>query len=177
MSVKTEWTWDEAYQILLDMPKSIIKEDACMRCYDRTKPLYLETNASGVGLGASLLQTRSGTCSLKIEHQTTAYSDPLHLWQEFIKHKKEIQVHRKEGTRYTTQCQKVPLLLLHNRGEYNHVSQATSCNIQERCSNTTVNPPQNTPQQSQKINKPGPDLFTADWLSRKKNIKKKKMKR
>ena len=32
-----------------------------MEFYDETKPLYLETNTSGVGLGAGLLQTRSGT--------------------------------------------------------------------------------------------------------------------
>ena len=29
--------------------------------YDKTKPLYLETEASEVGLGAGLLQTRNGT--------------------------------------------------------------------------------------------------------------------
>ena len=28
--------------------------------YEKTKPLYLETGSSGVGLGAGLLQTRSG---------------------------------------------------------------------------------------------------------------------
>ena len=32
-----------------------------MKFYDETKPLYLGTNACGVGLGAGLLQTRSGT--------------------------------------------------------------------------------------------------------------------
>ena len=34
-----------------------------MKFYDETKPLYLETNASGIGLQATLLQTRDGgTC-------------------------------------------------------------------------------------------------------------------
>ena len=41
--------------------KLIIKEDTCMKFYKETQPLYLETDASGVGLGAALLQTRSGT--------------------------------------------------------------------------------------------------------------------
>ena len=34
-----------------------------MKLYDETKPPYLETDASGIGHGASLLQTRDGmTC-------------------------------------------------------------------------------------------------------------------
>ena len=32
-----------------------------MNIYDKTKPLYLETDTLGVGLAASLLQTRNGT--------------------------------------------------------------------------------------------------------------------
>ena len=31
-----------------------------MKFYDETKPLYLETNASGIGLGTALLQIRDG---------------------------------------------------------------------------------------------------------------------
>ena len=32
-----------------------------MKFYGDTKPLYLETDASGIGLGTTLLQTRYGT--------------------------------------------------------------------------------------------------------------------
>ena len=35
-----------------------------MKLYDETKLLYLETDVSGVGLGAGLLQARNGTNSL-----------------------------------------------------------------------------------------------------------------
>ena len=41
-----------------DEANGIIKEDACMKFYDETKTLYIETDAPGVGLGADLLQTR-----------------------------------------------------------------------------------------------------------------------
>ena len=32
------------------MSKSVIREDACMKFYDETQPLYLETDASGAGI-------------------------------------------------------------------------------------------------------------------------------
>ena len=32
----------------------------CMKFYNDTKPLYLETDTSGVGLSAALLQTHEG---------------------------------------------------------------------------------------------------------------------
>ena len=36
-----------------------------MKFYDDTKSLYLETDVSGVGLGAGLLQTQDGTACQK----------------------------------------------------------------------------------------------------------------
>ena len=43
-----------------------------MKFYDETKPLYLETNASGIGLGTTLLQTRDGeTCPRDIAPDNT----------------------------------------------------------------------------------------------------------
>ena len=52
-----------SYQALHDEAKSLIKDDICTKFYDETKPLYLEMDASGIGLGTTLLQTRDGrTC-------------------------------------------------------------------------------------------------------------------
>ena len=60
---KTVWTLNALYQVLYDVVKSLIKDDVCIKFYNETKPLYLETNASGIGLCVTLLQTRDGmTC-------------------------------------------------------------------------------------------------------------------
>ena len=56
-SAKAEWTWNTTYQKMFEEAKAIIKEDACMKFYIETKPLCIETDASGVGLGVALLQT------------------------------------------------------------------------------------------------------------------------
>ena len=58
MSAKTEWMLSATYQKMFEKAKAILK-DVCMKFYDETKPLYIETDASGVGVGAALLQTRS----------------------------------------------------------------------------------------------------------------------
>ena len=61
MSSRTVWMWNESYQAMYDKTKSLIKADMCMKFYDETKPLYLETDASGIELGTALLQPRDGT--------------------------------------------------------------------------------------------------------------------
>ena len=61
MTADTSKKQSATYQKSFDGLKSIIIADACMEFYNKTKPLYLETKASGVGLGANLLQTRKGT--------------------------------------------------------------------------------------------------------------------
>ena len=54
-SSKMTWTWNALYQQLFDKAKSIVKADVCMKFYNDAKPLYLETDASRVSLGAALL--------------------------------------------------------------------------------------------------------------------------
>ena len=44
---RTEWTWNPTYQKIFDKVKSILEEDVCVKFYDETKPLYMETEASG----------------------------------------------------------------------------------------------------------------------------------
>ena len=60
-SSKMTWTWNVSYQQLLDKAKSLIKAEVCMKSYDDTKPLYLETDASGIGLRAAILQLCNNT--------------------------------------------------------------------------------------------------------------------
>ena len=43
-----------------------------MKFYDETKPLYLETDAFGIGIGTALLWTRDGvTCPRDMEPDNT----------------------------------------------------------------------------------------------------------
>ena len=56
-SSKVTWTWNASYLSLVNKAKLLIKSDMCMKFYNDTKPLYLETDTSRVGLGAALLQT------------------------------------------------------------------------------------------------------------------------
>ena len=71
-SNKVSWTWNASYHDLFDKVKSLIKADMCMKFYDDTKPLHLGTDASGVGLGAALLQMcQETTCQKDVAPDNT----------------------------------------------------------------------------------------------------------
>ena len=61
-SSKMTWTWNASYQQLFNKAKSLIKAEMCIKFYDDTKPLYLETDAPGIGLGAALLLRDNKEC-------------------------------------------------------------------------------------------------------------------
>ena len=61
VSSRMLWTWNASYQQLFNRGKSLIKVEICIKFYDDTKPLYLEIDVSGVGLGAALLQLCDNT--------------------------------------------------------------------------------------------------------------------
>ena len=72
MSSKVVWTWNALYLQLFAKDKSVIKADVCMEFYYNTKLLYLETDASRVGLGAALLQLCEGsTCQKDVALDNT----------------------------------------------------------------------------------------------------------
>ena len=58
---KAAGTWNTSYQQLFVKVKSLIKVDVCMKSYNDTKPLHLQTDPSGVGLEAALLQLHDNT--------------------------------------------------------------------------------------------------------------------
>ena len=64
-SSKVIWTWNTSYQSLFNKAKLLIKFDMYMNFYNGTKPLYLETDASRVSLGAAVLQAQEGTACQK----------------------------------------------------------------------------------------------------------------
>ena len=74
---KTEWIWNATHQKIFNKAKTFIKEDSCMKFYDETKPLHIEMDASGVGLGAALLQTRSSTSCPRDEVQDNSLHRPI----------------------------------------------------------------------------------------------------
>ena len=91
------------YQEIFDKTKSIIKEDACMKFYDEIKPLYKETDASGLGMEAALLQTRSSTSCPRDEAPGNIFFRPIAFISKSLSSAEKIQQQRKRSTRYTIQ--------------------------------------------------------------------------
>ena len=131
-SVKTEVTWNADYQKLFNKAKSIIEAEACIKFYDKTMPLYLETDASGIGLRASPPTDRKWH-KLSKRHSTRQQHTQTHwiLKQKSIQQGEELQQYRKRSIRYITWPGKIPSLLLCKRGKYNYKPQAVSGSIQE----------------------------------------------
>ena len=65
-SSRTIQTWNASYQQLFNKAKSLIKVAVCMKFYDDTKLLYLETDASGISFRAALLQLCNNTDYQKV---------------------------------------------------------------------------------------------------------------
>ena len=74
-AVNADWTWKSMYQDVYDRAKKIVKKDACMTFYDASRPLYMETDISHVGLGARLLQVKD---DMNCGHDKVPHNATLH---------------------------------------------------------------------------------------------------
>ena len=75
-----------------------MKEDACMKFYVETKSLYIETNAHGFRLGATLLQPKSNTSCHKDKAQDNRVLRSIVSASKGMTGPEKIQQHRKKKT-------------------------------------------------------------------------------
>ena len=160
-SNEMEWTWNATYQKIFDKAKSIIKDQACRKFYDETKPLHIEKDASEVGLGSTLLQTRSNTSCPKEEAPDNSILRPIAFTTEILTGIEKRYSNTERGALGILYRQKISTLLLCERGEYNYRLQTTSCNIEKGSGNiiteNTMNSPKIHQHRVEIIYKPGLD--------------------
>ena len=168
---KAMWTWNASYQQQFEKAKMLIKAEMCMKFYYINKLLYLETDASGIGLGAALLQLRDDTlCQAHMVPDNTIlcpitfaskslmgaehrYSD-IECKALGILHGLEKFHHYCFGREVLMITDHKPLVSMFNKD----VATLSQCiqHILLKIHQYRV----------QIIYKPGPDIFIADWLSR-----------
>ena len=51
-----EYSWNATYQVTFDKLKSLVCEDTTLRYFNMKKPVTIQVDASGKGLGAALIQ-------------------------------------------------------------------------------------------------------------------------
>ena len=175
MSCKATWMWNASYQQLFDKAKSLIKVEMCMKFYDDTKPLYLETDASGIGLGAALLQLRDNTNCPKDTAPDNTILCPIAFASRSLTGAEQ---------RYSNiECE--ALGILHGLAKFHHycfgrevlvitdhkplvsIFKKDVATLSQRIQHILLKIHQ---YRVQVIYKPGPDIFIADCLSRHNHV-------
>ena len=87
---------------MFNKAKAIIK-DVCMKFYDETKPLYIDTDASGVGLGTALLQTRNNTICPRDEAPDNGILRPTASTSKILTRAEKRYSNIERSTRHTIQ--------------------------------------------------------------------------
>ena len=119
-SSKAIWTWNVSYQALLKKTKLLIKSDKHTKFYDDTKPLYLETDASGVGLSAALLQRHEGTTCQKDTVPKNTVLCLITFASKSLTGTQHGYSHTERGPKHPAWAQKVSsLLFCHRRPHHN----------------------------------------------------------
>ena len=118
-SSKAIWTWNVSYQALFNKAKLLIKSDMCMKFYNDTKLLYLETDTSGVGLGAALLPMHEGTTCQKDTVPDNTILCPIAFASKIL-----------TGTEHRySNIEKDPLGILHGLKKFHHYCFAREVHI------------------------------------------------
>ena len=101
-----------------------------MKFCDDTKPLYLETNASGVGLGAALLQLCDNTICQRNMVPDNTILHPIAFASKSLTGAEQTYSNMGErGTWHITWLGKVSSLLFWQRGTHHHQLQTAGINI------------------------------------------------
>ena len=56
LKTNVEYSWNATYQVTFDKLKSLVCEDTALRYFNMKKPVTIQVDASGKGLGATLIQ-------------------------------------------------------------------------------------------------------------------------
>ena len=149
--------------------KILIKAEMCMKFYDDTKLLYLETDASSIGLGATLLQLRDNTGYQKDTAPDNSILCPITFVSKIL---------TGAEWRYSNIESKV-LGILHGLEKFHHycfgmevlaitdhkplvsIFKKDVVTLSQQIQHILLKIHQ---YRVQIIYKPGPDIFIADWL-------------
>ena len=143
----------------------------CMKFYDDTKLLYLETDASGIGLGAALLQLRDNTgCQKDTAPDNTILCPTAFASKSLtgaeqrysnIKHKVLGILHGLE--KFHHYCFSREVLVITDHKLPVSIFKKDVATLSQQIQHILLKIHQ---YRVQIIYKPGPDIFIADWLSR-----------
>ena len=141
-----------------------------MKFYDGTKPLYLETDASGVGLGVALLQMHKGTACQKdvacnntilcpIAFASKSLTDTEHRYSNIEREALGILHGLKKCHHY---CFAREVLVITNHKPLVAIFKKDAATLSQHIQCILLKIHQ---YRVQIVYKPGPEIFIVDWLS------------
>ena len=173
-SSKTIWTWNASYQQLFNKAKSIIVA-VCMKFYDDTKLLCLETDASGIGFRAALLQLCNKTDCQKVMAPDNTILCPITFASNSltgaeqrysnIEHEALGILHGLE--KFHHYCFSREVLIITDHKPLISMLKKDGATLLQHIQCILLKIHQ---YRVQIIYKPGPEIFIADWLSRHNHI-------